>query len=165
MKLRTRLFTISFLFTCTLASCSSQVTTGAGAGGTTASGIPNATGGATGNVAYASANVYCNGIFDSLRCGNFMLDSSSGPIPCDMPLQVQPPDAALVIVVLDCNLIRQLSSGDIDAGDGDAGHANGYFIDYSYTPAHIILTGTICGLVQSPGYHRIDLVRGCGGPV
>jgi hypothetical protein len=77
---------------------------------------------------------------------------------CDIQLYQSPTDPANVQVVLDCNFVPQLPNAVSDAGGGD-----GYFIDYSKNPAHLVLKGKTCDQATAWGLHSLDVVIGCNG--
>ena len=99
---------------------------------------------------------YCNGLLLKQRCGEYRTNTDSGPIGCDIPLSESPPDDRRTIVVIDC-----IPQPLLDWTSADAGASGGYFFDHNQNPAHLILLGTSCAVLQSPGYHALDLIEGC----
>jgi len=101
----------------------------------------------------------CNGMFSgycnlySFQVG--VADAGGIAQSCDVPLNGSPKDSYDVKVAIDCQLQFQVSSMNSDAGNVD-----GFFIDYSYTPSHILLFGSSCDRVQVPGAHSVDIMYG-----
>jgi hypothetical protein len=75
---------------------------------------------------------------------------------CDIPLQQSPYDPTMVEVAIDCQRIPIAPNNDWDAGNVD-----GFAIDYSKSPAHLILLGASCERLQASGVHNIDVIVGC----
>ena len=71
---------------------------------------------------------------------------------CDIPLTKSPTDISQVQVAIECQKINQVAP---DAGTG------GFFVDYSFTPAHIQLVGSTCSNMQLNGAREVDIVVGC----
>lgn len=155
---RLRFHIIASVLIAALCNCGGQVTDTASStlatGGTSSSGTGGAAAGTTSTP--GPDPTYCNGILLSMNCGTFHRDSSAGPIGCDVELDFSPTDTYLSQVYVDCAL-QPLANGN----HSDAGASEGFLIDYEYEPAHLVLLGQSCDLVQSPGTHTVDLLQGC----
>lgn len=66
-------------------------------------------------------------------------------------------DTAQYFVVSDCELVPSIAADTVDAG------SDGYFIDFSQVPPHLILQGQYCDQLSSPGLHQLDVIEGCTG--
>ncbi len=75
---------------------------------------------------------------------------------CDIALTTSPPDPNRVNVAIDCVPQTQVPTGSAP----DAG-VDGYYIDYSQTPAHLKLVGAPCNNLVAQGAHHIDVIVGC----
>ncbi len=171
MNLPIRLFVNSLVLISTLSSCGAQVdyvSTGSDSsnndssgatGGTSSTSTGKYNGGAiaTGG-ALGPDPAYCNGILVKNNCGVFHRDTDSGAIACDVALLESPLDPSRTGVWIDC-VAQPLS--EMQTEYADAGAFEGFFIDYSQNPAHLILQGPGCDMLQSPGYHALDLIQGC----
>ena len=112
--------------------------------GATVGGTSTSTGGSTA----VAASTICSGMFAGF-CGVQQFVNVSS---CDIPLQGSP-NAASVKVAVDCQYVAQVKL--------DAGTADGYYIDYSYSPAHLELTGSVCANTSTHGVQSVVLVPGC----
>ncbi len=79
-------------------------------------------------------------------------------VSCDIPLSASPPDVSRVKVFMNCAAVPMVQSGT----PSDAG-ANGWMIDTTYTPAHLIFTGTPCAGIQNGTVQHIDVFEDCSG--
>ena len=150
----------SWLLAWVLSSCSGSAMLNAGSGGAPNNPLVQDSGGA-GNSADASVDAYCDGILSGhYSCPYFTLDSTTVPLSCDITLNFSSTTVVAAVVVLDC---KPLNPAQADAGD--AGSTEGYLLDYADTPVQLILLGASCNAATTPGYHRIDVITGCGGPV
>jgi hypothetical protein len=75
---------------------------------------------------------------------------------CDIELTSNPPTPDLVNVAIDCEPQAQVPTGSAP----DAG-VDGYYIDYSQTPAHLKLVGAPCNNLVTQGAHHIEVIVGC----
>ena len=75
---------------------------------------------------------------------------------CDIALASNPPDPTKVNVAIDCVPQPVVPTGS----PADAG-ANGYYIDYTKNPAHLILVGAPCNNLVTTGAHNVDVIAGC----
>ena len=97
---------------------------------------------------------YCDGLLISRDIDGYShFDTDSGPIGCDIALSSSPPDASRVVVVIDC-VPQVLVPWEL----ADAGATQGFWIDYNPIPAHLILLGSSCEMLQSPGNHSLDVL-------
>ncbi len=165
MNFRNRLHTISTLAVVSHAGCGGQVGQDLpGMGGAYSDSSTQATGGATSGGAIAVSGgsptydtSYCGGLFESdYVCGFDHHESQSSPTPCTYSLQWSPPDPERILIVIDCEKMSLVRNNQLDAGN-----QNGFAIDYEVIPANLVLMGSACDLVQSPGNHTIDCVTGC----
>jgi hypothetical protein len=81
---------------------------------------------------------------------------------CDFKLGTMPTNPVTVQVARDCQFIPPLP-GNKPAGP-DAGTTDGYYIDYSQNPAHLVLTGSYCQGIVSFGGSHLDVISGCYNP-
>ncbi len=81
---------------------------------------------------------------------------------CDIWLNSTPTSASTVQVVKDCGLVPQLPGNKPPPPDG--GVLDGFYIDYSQSPAHLIFTGTYCSSPALVGASRLDVIEGCTIP-
>ncbi len=116
-------------------------------GGATSSSTGGASSSNGGSTATATSAI-CSGMFAGF-CGVQQFVNVSS---CDIPLQASP-NAASVKVAVDCQYVAQVKP--------DAGTADGYYIDYSYSPAHLELTGSICANASTLGTQSVVLIPGC----
>lgn len=80
---------------------------------------------------------------------------------CDIQLNDSPVNSGSVQVVIDCILLPQLPNNAPPSPD--AGVADGFYINYTQTPAHLILTGSYCDNVMANGAFNLDVIEGgCG---
>jgi len=77
---------------------------------------------------------------------------------CDVELKQSPPDPTRVIVAIDCNKVPP-----VDPGTAEEGGADGFWIDYDVSPAHLRLTGTYCSTLRTQGATNLDVITGCQG--
>jgi hypothetical protein len=77
---------------------------------------------------------------------------------CDVELKQSPPDPTRVIVAIDCNKVPP-----VDSNTPEEGGADGFWIDYGPTPAHLRLTGTYCSTIRTQGATNLDVITGCQG--
>jgi len=75
---------------------------------------------------------------------------------CDIELQSTPSDPSLVQVAMDCDIVPLVTQADSGA--------SGFHIDYSNSPAHVVLTGTYCDRVTTVGAKSLDIIEGCVPP-
>ena len=78
---------------------------------------------------------------------------------CDFELASTPKSNSLVQVAIDCNLQTQVPAGS----PADAAGVDGFYVDDSQTPAHIMLVGAPCNNIQEAGAHHVDVIVGCKG--
>ncbi len=78
---------------------------------------------------------------------------------CDIELQESPPDPDRVIVAVDCNKITKVPPGTPE----DDPNLSGFWIDYSFSPAHLKLTGVQCSQLKNVGVKAVDVITGCQG--
>ena len=81
---------------------------------------------------------------------------------CDITLKSTPTSVGTVQVVKDCQFIPALP--DNKAPGPDSGVQDGYYIDYQQSPAHLILTGSVCTSIQTAGANHLDVIEGCYNP-
>jgi hypothetical protein len=75
---------------------------------------------------------------------------------CDIELQSTPVDQSLVQVAMDCDVVPLVTNADSGA--------SGFHVDYSSSPAHVILTGSYCDRVSTVGVKNLDVIEGCVPP-
>lgn len=75
---------------------------------------------------------------------------------CDLVLSWTPADRAKVSVAIDCAVQPSVPTGSAP----DAG-VDGYYIDYSLTPAHLKLVGAPCNRIMTQGANHVDVIIGC----
>ena len=115
-----------------------------------AGGIPTSDGK---NYYPVSADNYPQSLTDSLESFlQVLLPRRPG---CDVILRQTPQSASDVIVVLDCTPISLLANNAGDAG-GD-----GFYVDFSQVPPHLIFEGSPCAQLESPGIHQLDTITRC----
>ncbi len=82
---------------------------------------------------------------------------------CDIPLNTSGPiDPNSVLVAIDCQAIPQVPSSVYPSLD--AGNANGWMIDNSQSPPHLLFVGSTCQNMKQNGAKLVDIVLGCPGP-
>ena len=86
------------------------------------------------------------------------LEGQPSSIVCDIPLGVLPPEPSQVVVTVDCTSVALV------ANHAPGSSPNGFSVDYSETPTHLVFLGTSCQMLQSNGKHYIDIVVGCDTP-
>jgi hypothetical protein len=124
-------------------------------------------GGSSGGSATTGTDIietYCNGIFAKKVCGltrNNGVDGSFSILlarACDIELSSTPASGAdRLVVVVDCNQLSLVLDTTPDVGG-----ANGFYIDYTHSPAHLRLTGSYCNAAQAGGISSIDVMIICG---
>ena len=124
------------------ASGGGNISTSTGAAGASAS---------NGGSAAIDVTTYCNGLLNT-GCNVAQMLVLTG---CDTPWQQAPPagypwDFA---VVLDC-MFPPLANLD-------AGMLDGYYIDYSQSPAHLKLTGSYCTSISTSGAYGMIVRQVC----
>ena len=142
----------------TFTACGAQVDDGRNTGNLNAGGSASSAGGtisystgAGGGNMFAStggSTGICGGMFTGSCSVTQFVNVSS----CDIPLQWSP-DIATVTVAINCQYIAQIKL--------DAGTADGYYIDYSQTPSHLVLTGSDCAFVAMYGVQSVVLIKSC----
>lgn len=76
---------------------------------------------------------------------------------CDIQLARTPLDNTQVNVAIDCALQQPVPvNSPADAG------VNGFYIDNTKEPAHLILVGAPCNNILTNGALRVDVIEGCG---
>lgn len=80
---------------------------------------------------------------------------------CDVKLNDSPLDLSKVQTVMDCQLVPALPNNKPPAAD--SGVQDGFYIDYSQSPAHVVLTGTYCNRIMTVGATHLDVIEGCIG--
>ena len=79
---------------------------------------------------------------------------------CDIQLSSTPTvPQEQVNIAVDCKPIPAIPTGT----SPDAGNANGFYIDYTQDPAHLILVGSACTNIMSAGASHVDVIAGCQG--
>jgi len=145
------------------AACGGQVDIGRASGrlnvgGSTDSSSTETAGGSSTASSGGSSGVdwstYCGGLFFAGCKTEQITDDLRS---CDIPLQQSPPDILDVKVAIDCSMINPVNP---DAG------LSGYYVDYDYSPAHLILTGSVCANMQTYGALGVTVIGPCfgGGP-
>ncbi len=137
-------------------ACGAQVDDGGSAaspsvgGNTSVSTLPAAggTSASSGGSTPVATSAICSGMFAGF-CGVQQLVNVSS---CDIPLQGSP-NAASVKLAVDCQYVTQVRP--------DAGTADGYYVDYSYSPAHLELTGSVCANTSTHAIQSVVIVPGC----
>ncbi len=77
---------------------------------------------------------------------------------CDIPLSATPQVSVDKInVAIDCKLQTPLQSTTAP----DAAGADGFYIDYTFEPAHLKLVGQTCDSITAVGAHQVDIIAGC----
>jgi len=77
---------------------------------------------------------------------------------CNIPLSTTPTVSSdKVNVAIDCQLQPAVPAGT----QADAGNLNGFYIDYTQNPAHLMLVGAACDSMMTNGSGRIDVITGC----
>ncbi len=163
-----RLFAAVFVVGISTA-CGGQVDIGGAFGGLNVGGKGSSAGGhtstSTGDIGGSAAastggstaidwRTYCGGLF----VGGCNAVQITGDLrSCDIPLQQSPPDTFDVHVAIDCTLMLQVVP---DAG------MPGFYIDYSYSPAHLELSGSACTNMLLNGALSVTVIGPChgGGP-
>ena len=160
-----RLFVNSLAAVTLLFGCGAQVdqasatndSSSVSTGGTSNVGTSQVNGGAMGTGGATGPDPsYCNGLLLQQRCGEYRTNTDLGPISCEVTLKYSPLDIQLSHVFIDCEPQPLVGWNKVDAGVVD-----GFTIDYNYEPAHLVLLGTSCEVLQSPGYHALDFFQGC----
>jgi hypothetical protein len=156
-------------------ACGTHVDNGGNAGAPNAGGSPNvststvSTGGtfsystgaaggsmsaSTGGSTAVDMQTICDGMLANLVvCPNSTPQIILNAATCDIPLQWSPTNVKTVIVMIDCAQILQVTP--------DAGTANGYYLDYNQSPAHLELTGATCTAVVTHGPASVLLFEWC----
>jgi hypothetical protein len=80
---------------------------------------------------------------------------------CDIALNDSPLDVSTVQVVQDCTFIPPLPQ--YKAPTADSGVQDGFYVDYSTSPAHLIITGSYCDRLMMAGANHLDVIEGCIG--
>jgi len=90
---------------------------------------------------------------DQLLQRNCWGQAFANPTSCDIELSESPTSPIETIVAMDCTELVRVTP---DAG------TTGWFLDYSRSPAHLILVGSTCEALQANGPHEIEIVTQCG---
>ena len=111
------------------------------------------------NNSHTDASSDASAVADAGLCGGlFHQHSDCRPGPqvefsttsCNIQLPWNPPAVNDVYVAMDCTLSDRVAP---DAGQ------SGWFIDYSYNPAHLIFVGSPCDTLQKDGPHEVEIVE------
>ncbi len=122
---------------------------------------PGSSGGSASTGGSTSILDDCNGMFqfEIERCGMGSPQQIEVEQSCDIPLNQSPDDVSAVNIAVDCQAVQMVPYNDTDAGN-----VSGFVIDYSWSPAHLILLGASCAQVQVPGVHYVYVILGCIAP-
>jgi hypothetical protein len=116
----------------------------------TAGGVPNTAPGATNKYYRVSAG---NALADLQAA--FTSIVTQLVTSCDIPLDKTPSDYTQVQVAIDCNKVTPLPNNKADGG------VDGFFVDYTQSPAHIQVEGAPCTYLQVNGAKEVDIIIGC----